>query len=334
MKKFLIVLSLLTGCGYPETVANRMEDPEEINKDLYKNDGYQHVEQRLGRGSEKIAEFSKGDDGKIESWKNYTADRKDSGKNYFTDRIVKPTRSGETQANKEELARKDAEREAELAAIVAEVELAQRMQDAAIELNTVQIQQLNSDLTNLSVALSKVDDSLWFALAELENAMLFGDEQLEQEIMAEISRIDADIAQQAHQHITDIERVSVAIKRLRALSRNLMAGVKDNARDIRNMGRLISWVSYKTYLNTLDITRLEADLNSLQTLLDNTTLIQEIVDPCGDGSGADEVVLITNDGVLAYQRFVGLAVLSPGHYRTDDRQRCRFEIDSNGNYVH
>lgn len=66
--------------------------------------------------------------------------------------------------------------------------------------------------------------------------------------------------------------------------------------------------------------------------------ISEVIDPCGDGNGPDEVLLKLNNGtVLVYfedggRRF--LSILQPGSYQTTDRQRCRFSIDASGNITY
>lgn len=60
--------------------------------------------------------------------------------------------------------------------------------------------------------------------------------------------------------------------------------------------------------------------------------IVEFIDPCGDGSGFDEVLLRTSSGQLvAYFQQGGnrfLTLLEPGNYRTTDNQRCNFTITS------
>lgn len=58
----------------------------------------------------------------------------------------------------------------------------------------------------------------------------------------------------------------------------------------------------------------------------------DIVDPCGDGVGPDEVLLIMDDGrVLAWYLNLGLSLLSPYTvYRTTDTQMCYFRTTLNG----
>lgn len=67
--------------------------------------------------------------------------------------------------------------------------------------------------------------------------------------------------------------------------------------------------------------------------LEANVQIAEIVDPCGDGPGYDEVVLRTSAGFMAYfetgsKRF--LALLPPGNYQTTDQQACSFSISAQG----
>lgn len=56
------------------------------------------------------------------------------------------------------------------------------------------------------------------------------------------------------------------------------------------------------------------------------------LDPCGDGPGTDETLLVI-EGPIYVRTIKGRFVdLRPGRYKTKDRQRCRFEITSNGGY--
>lgn len=61
--------------------------------------------------------------------------------------------------------------------------------------------------------------------------------------------------------------------------------------------------------------------------------VQEIVDPCGDGPGFDEVILrLANGQLLAHFSSGGLQFLSlipDGNYVTTDQQACQFTV-SNG----
>lgn len=69
---------------------------------------------------------------------------------------------------------------------------------------------------------------------------------------------------------------------------------------------------------------------------DSNFFIVEVHDPCGDKPGhPDEVILELEDGsFVAWYKNLGLSVLDKNvHYRTTDKQKCDFKIDSNGNIV-
>lgn len=59
--------------------------------------------------------------------------------------------------------------------------------------------------------------------------------------------------------------------------------------------------------------------------------IIEIIDPCGDSPGYDEVLLRLADGSLVVYFEQGsnrfLTELTPGTYQTTDSQRCVFTVD-------
>jgi len=56
--------------------------------------------------------------------------------------------------------------------------------------------------------------------------------------------------------------------------------------------------------------------------------ISDIVDPCGNGPGHDEVIIVFADGAaIAWYKNLGLVALSEfTAYVTTDAQHCRFEI--------
>jgi hypothetical protein len=61
---------------------------------------------------------------------------------------------------------------------------------------------------------------------------------------------------------------------------------------------------------------------------DGTFAISEVLDPCGDGPGADEVVLVFATGEwIAWYSGLGLSILAPGgSYQTTDQQACTFSV--------
>lgn len=61
---------------------------------------------------------------------------------------------------------------------------------------------------------------------------------------------------------------------------------------------------------------------------DGESGVVEIVDPCGDGQGHDEVVLMMPNGqALVWYADLGLTILDENRvYRTTDFQGCRFKV--------
>lgn len=61
--------------------------------------------------------------------------------------------------------------------------------------------------------------------------------------------------------------------------------------------------------------------------------IVEVIDPCGDGPGPDEILIVLDTGVvLAWYQHLGLTQLVAGTlYMTTDEQGCLFSVDSEGN---
>lgn len=68
--------------------------------------------------------------------------------------------------------------------------------------------------------------------------------------------------------------------------------------------------------------------------LETNLMVKELIDPCGDGPGHDEVILRMTDGTLisyfeqSNRRF--LTKLGAGNYKTTDQQGCLFTILPDG----
>lgn len=58
------------------------------------------------------------------------------------------------------------------------------------------------------------------------------------------------------------------------------------------------------------------------------SMLTGVVDPCGDGTGPDEVLLMMADGsVVAWYQGLGMSILNENtNYTTTDAQQCRFKI--------
>jgi hypothetical protein len=71
---------------------------------------------------------------------------------------------------------------------------------------------------------------------------------------------------------------------------------------------------------------------------DGTSPVIEVIDPCGPSdNGFDEVILRvdTLQGELLVAYFESgnarhLAVITPGSYRTTDKQKCKFQVEDDG----
>lgn len=80
----------------------------------------------------------------------------------------------------------------------------------------------------------------------------------------------------------------------------------------------------------IDVT--ESQVNTLISriaILESTNglTIVEIIDPCGDSAGLDEVLLKMSDGtILAWLKNVGIVELTNGSYITTDSQKCVFSV--------
>lgn len=62
--------------------------------------------------------------------------------------------------------------------------------------------------------------------------------------------------------------------------------------------------------------------------------VAQIIDPCGDGPGHDEILFVLGNGQIVAHYSSGplqfLTVLSPGNYVTTDQQACNFTLTLEG----
>lgn len=64
---------------------------------------------------------------------------------------------------------------------------------------------------------------------------------------------------------------------------------------------------------------------------DGQDCFTEIIDPCGDGPGVDEVLIrMCSNDVIAWYLGIGLVEITTGVWQTTDAQACRFEIFMDG----
>jgi len=129
---------------------------------------------------------------------------------------------------------------------------------------------------------------------------------------------DSDEIAEHEDRLDDIER------RLRSLNLELTSIIET-----------LNVLSQTVNVTQLQLADLQADADLVVAevaVLSGYHNIAEIVDPCGDGPGYDEVVLKTSqDEFLAYFQKGSrrhLAVLVDGNYETTDEQRCEFTIQN------
>lgn len=94
--------------------------------------------------------------------------------------------------------------------------------------------------------------------------------------------------------------------------------------------------------NADDIDSAEANIHQMEARLaeiESNMLVTELIDPCGDHPNHfDEILIRLSDGSLVAYFDAGgprefLTVLTPGSYRTTDRQQCRFSVNSQGEVI-
>lgn len=65
---------------------------------------------------------------------------------------------------------------------------------------------------------------------------------------------------------------------------------------------------------------------------DGQDCFTEIIDPCGDGPGVDEIVIrMCTQQNIAWYLGIGLVQIGAGNWVTTDQQACVFHIDATGN---
>jgi hypothetical protein len=134
----------------------------------------------------------------------------------------------------------------------------------------------------------------------------------------------------------EIDKINVRIDALEL-------SIQDNINEINSLYNELDVIGDSNdsmYNNILSI------INSLQNSVNNdivelTELVEEkteesvaeLVDPCGDSVGYDEVLIRTNSNKLVAYFEVGgnryLSVLPQGNYMTTDGSNCHFTVDSN-----
>lgn len=222
-----------------------------------------------------------------------------------------------------------------LAVLLAQLEAADADLADAIESNSELIDALTSELALLEEAMEEAIEGLEVA----DRSLLFGLFLTRVQLSSDIRDIARDL------HV--FKRQQQSLNRLVSYKLSMLQRkVGALERGQRHMTRLISWIAAR--LSNLEneveelsssveelsdelyeaIEELEDSIETIEADIDSINGVAEIVDPCGDGRGFDEVLLVMDSGaIIAWYKNLGLVVLDDGYYRTTDKQRCRFQIE-------
>lgn len=180
-------------------------------------------------------------------------------------------------------------------------------------------------LTNARI--SSVQSSLISRINNLENDM--------NNSIADL-RDDLDrLSNKVKRNKRKIKRLNILYSNLSNSLRRLSIAVRNNYNNINTIQNEVNSIENEITLLEQDMSDAQDDISTLFDLLDEQDSdyqIVDVVDPCGDGSGPDEVlVVLANGSVMAWYKNKGLALLDPGvRYRTTDKQKCRFEVTASG----
>jgi hypothetical protein len=142
--------------------------------------------------------------------------------------------------------------------------------------------------------------------------------------------------------ISDIEKKNAEqdekISLLEQQTQSLIINIETLSEASGTSGGVITYLQNSINANLIQMLSLNATILNLQgevaDLQANNSSVSEIIDPCGDESGYDEVILKLNGGqYLAYfqhgnNRF--LTLLPAGNYETSDSSSCAFSITESG----
>jgi chromosome segregation ATPase len=257
------------------------------------------------------------------------------------------------------------QRAAELERKLREVEARQagvdKTQNERISLLEAKIQLLDTMIFNLELNQSLITSKISSIESEIDSLQSF-----DESISTNISSILNDISN-LHQNLSSLSVQTASLESLTETHEIDISSLKvritsleaSNFQTLEQVNQLITNAinafsdDVNLELNTLMVqyTNLTVQLGQLQTqtqaletytvdlqsqidniVLDTNDSMSEIYDPCGDGSGFDEVIFKTVSGkFVAYfesgnKRF--LSLLPDGTYQTTDQQACTFTINS------
>jgi prefoldin subunit 5 len=182
--------------------------------------------------------------------------------------------------------------------------------------------------------ISQLEGSLRSAIEDLESEV----ESLREEARDQVRRINRELSDLR----AATQSNSYRITRLSYLHSQLASTVEDLQEEVENQGDNVSALQDQVNGIQSEISSIESSVASLEdgfadmadsiAALEGAKQIVAILDPCGNGSGHDEVLVAFDDGsVMAWYKDLGLTMLTPNvTYQTTDSQRCNFRVNSNG----
>ncbi len=143
---------------------------------------------------------------------------------------------------------------------------------------------------------------------------------------------DSEFKESTQQRLKDLEAAVTSLKQQVVYNVQL---IELHTLQLLNLNSSTTNLESQTQNLTTEISSLQSEVN--EALVDiaelqNSESVKEVIDPCGDGPGYDEVILRTRSGkLLVYFRSGAnefLTLLVPGNYQTTDGTNCAFTVNS------
>jgi chromosome segregation ATPase len=185
------------------------------------------------------------------------------------------------------------------------LEFANDLQFELIEINSSNIQANGDDIESIEVVIAAIQSDLSDAESRIDENSSDIDELGEglEDLEGDLETVEQFVKRNSRK----LKRINKKIKKLKKRDRKLLRRIQRTERAVRRIARI-------TRANQVSI-----------------------LNPCGDQSSEDEVVIKVGNEVFAYfekgsKRFLSVLIPNKG-YRTTDGFSCNFSITSDGNLV-
>jgi len=141
---------------------------------------------------------------------------------------------------------------------------------------------------------------------------------------AEIEENESAIEENAGKISINTDLIEVNEEDIKLINDAMVSSFSKISKELRRLRRK---VNSNANIQAQELSEVNNQLRLLDTLVAANTI--EIIDPCGDGPGVDEVILKIRGELIAYFQAKNvnvLATLSDGHYVTSDKDKCRFSV--------